>query len=171
MLLQIAVGGWCPLGRRSEDGRIPAAYPLRETASRTYAVRTEWNVRDSEATLILVLNEISSGTRMTIEAARALGRPLQIVHLLPDPTPGLLTAENTLQEQLESVVEWIHAHRIRILNVAGPRGSSSDEVYSRAFDFMTQLLQSLTTDAEPSSPEPAVSAAAVTPRRRKRRNS
>jgi len=25
------VGGWCPAGRRSEDGPIPSKYPLQET--------------------------------------------------------------------------------------------------------------------------------------------
>ncbi|MDA1230625.1 MAG: molybdenum cofactor carrier, partial [Planctomycetota bacterium] len=45
------IGGWCPRDRRAEDGIVPLRYPLRETASRSYAVRTEWNVRDSDGTL------------------------------------------------------------------------------------------------------------------------
>lgn len=45
-------GGWCPSGRLAEDGRIPSRYQLRETPSPDYAQRTEWNVRDSDGTVI-----------------------------------------------------------------------------------------------------------------------
>ncbi|MCA9034480.1 MAG: putative molybdenum carrier protein [Planctomycetaceae bacterium] len=148
--LNIPIGGWCPRGRRSEDGMIPGTYPLKETHARSYAIRTDWNARDSDATLIIVLNEISSGTRLTISAAQAYARPVQIVHLDPDPSPGLLTDENPRSEQLASVVEWIHLHRIRILNVAGPRGSSDDRVYPEAFRFMVDLLKKLI--AKPKRP-------------------
>ena len=51
--LGIPHGGWCPLGRSAEDGVIPARYQLQETDSPQYAVRTEWNVRDADGTLIL----------------------------------------------------------------------------------------------------------------------
>jgi predicted Rossmann-fold nucleotide-binding protein len=46
-------GGWCPRGRISEAGPIPAHYQLTETDSFKYWVRTERNVIDSDATLIL----------------------------------------------------------------------------------------------------------------------
>jgi hypothetical protein len=143
MLLGITVGGWCPQGRRSEKGTIPLKYPLIETPARSYAVRTEWNARDTDGTLILVLSEISSGTRLTIEAAKNYGKPLQIVHLEPDERPGLLEDENSGEESIALVVEWLQRHRIRRLNVAGPRGSSNARVYSLARDFMTRLLKQL----------------------------
>ena len=44
-------GGWCPKGRRAEDGVIPYSYNLEENSISAYAVRTEWNVRDSDATV------------------------------------------------------------------------------------------------------------------------
>ena len=47
-----AHGGWCPRGRRAEDGAIPARYLLNETPSARYEERTEWNVRDSDGTVI-----------------------------------------------------------------------------------------------------------------------
>jgi hypothetical protein len=137
------VGGWCPRDRRAEDGVIPARYPLQETAARSYAVRTEWNVRDSDGTLILVLDEISSGTRLTAEAAKAHRKPLHIEHLAPMQHPGLLSSENSLEEKTDSVVEWIHRHKIHILNVAGPRGSSSNHIYSKARAFMDLMLSRL----------------------------
>ena len=51
--LGFAHGGWCPAGRLAEDGPIDARYPLRETPSADPSQRTEWNVRDSDATLVL----------------------------------------------------------------------------------------------------------------------
>ncbi len=53
MKLGIEVGGFCPKGRRAEDGPIDEQYPLTETASRAYPVRTEKNVAASDGTLIL----------------------------------------------------------------------------------------------------------------------
>lgn len=139
----VQVSGWCPLGRRSENGRIPERYPLRETPARSYAVRTEWNARDSDGTLILVLNEISSGTKLTIEAAKSLQKPLQIVHLEPATHPQLLGDENSIEDSIALVVDWIQRHRIRSLNVAGPRGSSNARVYALAKSFVTAVLDRL----------------------------
>lgn len=136
----IAVGGWCPRGRRSEDGLIPAAYPLKETTARSYRVRTEWNVRDSDGTLILVFDEISSGTKLTLDIARELGKPLQVVHLRPPGTPGLFSDEASLQDQIESILNWLTRHTVRILNIAGPRGSSNKAVYHEARRFVQLLL-------------------------------
>src|SRR5215831_1881733 len=45
-------GGWCPRGRKREDGLIPRRFRLRETPSRGYLQRTQWNVRDSDGTII-----------------------------------------------------------------------------------------------------------------------
>ena len=36
-------GGWCPKGRKAEDGPIPDRYNLTETKSASYLTRTEWN--------------------------------------------------------------------------------------------------------------------------------
>jgi hypothetical protein len=44
MELGIPCGGWCPQGRRAEDGRIREHYPLQETSSKEYPVRTRLNV-------------------------------------------------------------------------------------------------------------------------------
>lgn len=59
-------GGWCPRGRLAEDGVIPPVYPLRETDSADYDERTERNVLDADATLIVVRNrKLSGGTAFT----------------------------------------------------------------------------------------------------------
>jgi hypothetical protein len=139
----IPVGGWCPRDRRSEDGCIPPEYPLQETAARSYAVRTEWNVRDSDGTLIVVLDEITSGTRMTVEAARTHGKPLKVEYIAPKKQSGLLPNENSEDEQVLSVVDWIRRHKISVLNVAGPRGSSSPDVYPHALNFLSLVFRTI----------------------------
>jgi hypothetical protein len=39
-------GGWCPKGRRAEDGPIDAPYQLKETPKANYVERTEWSAWD-----------------------------------------------------------------------------------------------------------------------------
>ena len=48
----VECGGWCPKGRKAEDRPIDLKYPLKETPSESYIQRTEWNVRDSDATIL-----------------------------------------------------------------------------------------------------------------------
>merc|ERR1712150_169946 len=57
----IPCGGWCPAGRRSDEGIIPEYYPLKETPKRNYLQRTEWNVRDSDGTVLLVWQRLIPG--------------------------------------------------------------------------------------------------------------
>src|SRR5437762_548542 len=54
-------GGWCPRGRRAEDGRIPSRYELEETQTISYVQRTEWNIRDSDCTAIFTLKAAPAG--------------------------------------------------------------------------------------------------------------
>jgi hypothetical protein len=136
----LEISGWCPRDRRAEDGTIPSHYPLRETASRSYAVRTEWNVRDSDATLILVLDRISSGTRLTADSAKSQGQLLRIEYLCQSSNPGLLTEELSLEHRVADVIAWIRREKIQTLNVAGPRGSSRKDVYQKAFEFLSLLF-------------------------------
>jgi hypothetical protein len=74
-------GGWCPAARKAEDGPIPSRYPLTETPAAEYAQRTEWNVRDSDATLVLLRGAPSGGTAVSIELARRHGKPCLVVDM------------------------------------------------------------------------------------------
>jgi hypothetical protein len=47
----VECGGWCPKGRKADDGPIETEYPLKETPSAAYTQRIEWSVRDSDATV------------------------------------------------------------------------------------------------------------------------
>lgn len=123
----IPLGGWCPKGRLSEEGVIPDRYPLTETPSESYEQRTEWNVRDSDGTLILAWGEIGGGTAFTAQLARRLEKPTIIVDLREG-------------RDVARVRRWIAEHRIRVLNVAGPRASKEPKVYGEACRFLSMLL-------------------------------
>jgi hypothetical protein len=128
--LNIDHGGWCPAGRRSEAGLIPAIYRLQPTTSRNYAVRTEQNVIDSDGTLILYFARMSSGTFLTRKMAEKYQRPLRVIDLNR-------TVENT-SEQLR---EWLKENDIKVLNVAGPRESTNPGIAQLAQAFLRELLQ------------------------------
>jgi len=81
VFLEVPHGGWCPRGRRAEDGTIPGIYQLKETDSPHYAVRTQQNITDSDGTLVLIGGDISGGTALTITLARRYRRPLLVVNL------------------------------------------------------------------------------------------
>jgi hypothetical protein len=125
--LGIPCGGWCPTGRKAEDGRIPRRYPLCETPSDRYAQRTRWNVRDSDGTLILAMGELTGGTALTFKAAQSLGRPVFIVDL-------------SRSRAVVPVRAWIRKSHIRVLNVAGPRESTWDGIYERSIRYLRLLL-------------------------------
>ncbi len=125
--LGIPCGGWCPRERRAEDGVILWRYPLREADSPKYALRTRLNVRDSDGTLILHRGPLSGGTALTLRLARALDKPVFTVDLDHPP-------------EMDSVREWLRAHHIHTLNVAGPRESGSPGIHREAVRFLKMLL-------------------------------
>jgi hypothetical protein len=109
-------GGWCPKGRKAEDGPIDSKYPLKETPSASYLQRTERNVRDSDATVLFSIEPaLTGGSRRTVEFARKHGKPS--THLCA----GDKTAANTLRGFAEK-------HGVKVLNVAGPRASKEPGV-------------------------------------------
>jgi Circularly permutated YpsA SLOG family len=120
-------GGWCPRGRLAEDGPIDPAYPLVETPSTDYPQRTEWNVRDSDATLVIARGRPTGGTALTISLARRYGKPLLVVDLAGDPTP-------------EEAWRWLEAHGIVTLNVAGPRESQRPGIGRKTHAFLERLF-------------------------------
>ncbi|MCE5266403.1 MAG: putative molybdenum carrier protein [Planctomycetaceae bacterium] len=128
MELGIAHGGWCPLGRLAEDGRIPDRYQLTETDSPVYAVRTERNVVESDATLILYRGRISGGTKLTLQLARRHSKPHLKVDLDAAPEPV-------------DVCRWLAEYHIETLNVAGPRESQSPGIGVLAHAFLLRVLR------------------------------
>src|ERR1039457_4141998 len=87
MALEIPHGGFCPRGRRAEDGRIPLRYKLTETASGEYPQRTRMNVEAANATLIFV-RRMSRGSQLTIEFAQRTARPFLVVVVRSQDQPA-----------------------------------------------------------------------------------
>lgn len=132
----LPVGGWCPAGRWAEDGAVPLRYPLRETPARDPEQRTEWNVRDSDGTLVVTTGPLHGGTEHTIRAAHRLRKPLLVVELARGESPDV-------------VAGWIESHGIRVLNVAGPRESEVPGIHARALALLRGVL------GLPETPRPA----------------
>lgn len=107
-------GGWCPKGRRSLEGPIPAQYQLVETPSESYLQRTEWNVRDTDGTVVFTLAaEATGGSLKTIGFAKKHRKPC--LHI-PRDGGGLFFPAAQLRE-------FVREHGIKVLNVAGSRES------------------------------------------------
>jgi hypothetical protein len=136
--LAIPCGGWCPRGRRAEDGPIPESYPLRETPSASYPERTAWNVRDSDGTLVVTRGRPRGGTALTVSLARRAGKPVMVANL-----EGGVDAADIRAFLLE--------HRIRVLNVAGPRESEAPGIH----DGAAALLRAVLSESE-SEPGPGL---------------
>jgi len=68
-------GGWCPKGRRAENGIIPEKYPLKETLEMEYPFRTIKNVIESDGTLIITDERISGGTLLTQQITVEKNKP------------------------------------------------------------------------------------------------
>jgi hypothetical protein len=125
--LGIECGGFCPKGRRAEDGAIPDRYPLRELATRSYPARTERNIREADATLILHRGAPGGGTALTQRLARTLGRPLLLVDL-------------SLPVEAAAIPDFLRASRISTLNVAGPRESEAPGIHDQAAAVLRRAL-------------------------------
>jgi hypothetical protein len=123
-------GGWCPLGRRAEDGIIDTHYQLRETPSSDFAQRTEWNVRDSDGTVIFsIAKQITGGTLLTAVMAEKHAKPY--IHLVGS-VDGLDCARQ--------LAAFIELDNVKVLNVAGPRASTEAEVYQFVIDTLDVAL-------------------------------
>jgi hypothetical protein len=124
-------GGWCPRNRRAEDGPISSKYSLNETSSTHYAQRTEWNVRDSDATLIFTMKPtMTGGTRLTYALATECGKPVLNISHDHDCAEGASAAESNarIDDAAVRLRNFIDEHEVRILNVAGPRASQEPAI-------------------------------------------
>ncbi len=126
-------GGWCPRGRLAEDGPIPDEYLLRQTRTSRYSRRTEKNVLDSDATLILCRGEPCGSTLFTKQMAQRHGKPFVVVDL------NAVDVE-TPTEALARIRSWLADQTVGVLNVAGPRESQSPGIYEQSLKLLTQLF-------------------------------
>jgi hypothetical protein len=132
LALGLPIGGWVPKGRRAEDGRIPERYPnLRETDTDLYETRTRWNVRDSDATLILSHGALAGGSKLTESLAGEMGKAVMHVDL----------STMSIGDAVVAIGEWLVGLEGETLNVAGPRASNDAAIYAEAREVVSRLLR------------------------------
>jgi hypothetical protein len=128
--LGIPCGGWCPRGRRAEDGPIPWRYPLTEIMAEDYPTRTRRNIETADA--VLILHEefplpTSPGTLLTLRLARESGKLWREVFL---DLPAAVAFARGFLAELDG----------KTLMVAGPRESRCPGIYGRALAFLLEVL-------------------------------
>lgn len=128
ILLGIPHGGWCPLGRRSEDGPIPFKYSLKETLSDYYRDRTTRNVQDSDGTIIFIGGSIDAepGSVLTLQLCRVNERPNLLINLAID----------SIGDSAKLVQEFVSKNQIKILNIAGSRASVSPGIGQKVIEVL-----------------------------------
>lgn len=129
--LGIEHGGWCPKGRLSEDGSIPSRYRLQEMDSADYPTRTQQNVIDSDATLILYEGRLKGGTLLTRKYAAEHQKPYLCLRLA--------------DHNAAKVTRWLAEAQPAILNVAGPRESTAPGIEQRSLAFLLLVLTGCAT--------------------------
>jgi hypothetical protein len=125
-------GGWCPKGGWAEDfpdqpGLLRKYPELRETPLSGPEQRTEWNVRDSDAVLIIADPKglaVSEGTRCAHEWAARYGKPLLVIDV-------------SRPDAVVQAAQWLGIQRRRFgeqmtLGIGGPRESEAPGIYASA---------------------------------------
>ena len=139
---ELEIGGWCPPGRECETGVIPSEFPLKETEQERSpdapgvprSQRTEWNVRDSDATLVIEdgagrgashseAATADPGTNWAIKCAARSRRPLLVCDI-NDPSAQA------------KIRQWLVTNQISVLNVAGPSEATSPGIGRRAYSLL-----------------------------------
>ncbi len=135
----IEYGGWVPKGGLAEDMQTPpgllAVYPLlREASTTSMSARTKMNVHDSDATLIIKVSAtpLSPGTRLTIDTCHSQGKPYRVVD--PYDWDGA--------DQVAEFVSSLDESSPLVLNVAGPRESTSRGIYDAASSLLVEYVVS-----------------------------
>ena len=125
-------GGWCPKGRRSEDGKIPPQYQLVETESEGYQDRTAYNVKGSDATVIFTSKNIGPGSKLTQRIADGGNIPFMTICMPQD--------ENDRKSSAIELARMIEKNDVKILNVAGSRASKAPGIEAFVCDILTRAL-------------------------------
>jgi hypothetical protein len=133
-------GGWCPRGRRAEDGPIAKTYPLTEMTHGGYRHRTIQNIIDSDGTAILYFDQVEGGTELTLLHCLRQHKPCKLID----------GAEITVPRAAQLIAEFVAVHGIQTLNIAGPRQRKSPRAYCFSHDVVTALLNDVAARCEQS---------------------
>jgi len=123
-------GGWVPKGRKTEDGTLDQKYQLQKMPTDEYSKRTEKNIVDSDATLILSHASLTGGSALTQSLADKHGKPCIHIDL----------SKVDIRKAVLIINIWIQRYKIKVLNVAGPRASKDLKIYQATIDLLEAVL-------------------------------
>ncbi len=118
-------GGFCPKGRKAEDGVIPAKYGLIQSPTSDPRERTQMNVKTGDATLIFIGKTMGPGSRQTELMCKEEGKPYLVVDA---------------STSTDQVAGFLNQHQPKRLNVAGSRASKDPAVYQRVKRVLDAVL-------------------------------
>ena len=130
--------GWCPPICESDDGPIPPEFGLHPTPldrspdapEVPRSQRTEWNVRDADATLILRPSNSMALDPGTDWATRCTARYGRLV----------LTLDPSDEESVAIISNWLRTQPVTTLNVAGPSERTAPGIGERAYALMKNVF-------------------------------
>jgi Circularly permutated YpsA SLOG family len=129
----LKTSGWMPRGFLTEDGLRPEfaeLYGAHEMQTLNYRLRTERNVRESDATLWFGSTD-TPGATATLDAINLMGKPSKII--LP---------ESSIRPPL--IADWLARNNsIRRLNCAGNRESKEPGIGSKVETFLVAVFHEL----------------------------
>lgn len=127
----VPCGGWCPEGRKAEDGTLPGRYPVKELPGGGYRERTRKNVQDSDGTVIIYFGRLSGGTEQTLHDCVDEKKPYLLLdgH---DTDPG---------KAAEHILEFLNRLDGETLNFAGPRASGEPDAYRYTMRVVAKFLE------------------------------
>jgi len=128
---KVPCGGWCPEGRKAEDGTVPELYPVQELKDGGYNERTKKNVQDSDGTVIIYFGQLSGGTAETLR------------YCLNEKKPYLLLdgREVNVGRAAERIFEFQSLLPDGTLNFAGPRASGEPQAYEYTMKVVENFLE------------------------------
>lgn len=128
-------GGLIPKGRLAEDGIVPLEFSeMVEAKRKDYLYRTEQNVINSDATLIINFGrELSGGTKRTEEFCKKHNKLYWVEDL-------------KFINQTDRGLEFIYWHEAEfddrkiVLNVAGPRESKAPGIQAATKAYIKRII-------------------------------
>lgn len=128
----IEIGGFVPKGRGAEDGKISGKYPnLIETETRNYAERTDLNILEADATIILSHGKLSGGSLLTKQLAEKHNKPFLQIDF----------CQTNIQLASSKAKAFLESNDCKVLNIAGPRASGDLEIYAKTKEFLQTLFE------------------------------
>lgn len=136
--LGVETGGWMPLGYKTLTGRMSdidvLRYDMQMATKPGYPVRTEYNVRDSDATISIAVSFTTPGEICTRKMVEKYKRPYQQILLHPSAQPMMFRP----MTDSTWLTEWLNQHNVKVLNVAG---SAKISIEAAVEDYVTNVLK------------------------------